>query len=329
MSSSIASIVERAEREWNSNDTFRYALLALPLVILLVLPFGAGAFWTSMFIRIFVWSTLAIAFNFAFGFADLPSFGHAAFYAAGAYVFTMTLFYEIAGGLFVPVILALVATIVLGLIVGYFSLRGIGIYFALITFGFAEVLHQIVSKSQVTKGTDGMLLRVPDLPLGLALDLNLVYYMAVGLFVITFVALWWILKSPFGRVMAAIRENDDRAQYVGYPVDRVKLVVFVLSVLFTGAGGVIFVLANQFVGPSVAAVQVSIDLLIMAVIGGSGFLMGPAVGALFVLLIRHFTRDLQHIGVIIIGLFFIGIIMFMPSGIYGKARQLWADYTES
>ena len=149
-----------------------------------------------------------------------------------------------------------------------------------------------------------------------------------SLVVVTLVSLWWILNSPFGRVMAAIRENDDRAQYIGYPVDRVKLVVFVFSVLFTGAGGIIFVMANQFVGPSVAAAQVSIDLLIMAVIGGSGFLMGPAVGALVVLLIRHFTRDLQHIGVIIVGVFFIAVIMFMPAGIYGKAREIWANYTE-
>lgn len=330
---SISSIVRRANRQWHGSGRARIAVFAVAAVIGLTLPVAVGSFFTSLLIRILIWATIATAFNFAFGFADLPSFGHAAFYGLAAYGLAMSLLYADAiplvdEGIVLPILIGFVGATVAGVIIGFFALRGIGIYFALITFGFAEVIHQFIVKSKVTKGTDGIILQSPEVPFGLTLDLMTVYYLAFLVLAATLATHYWILNSPFGRVMQAIQSNDDRAEYVGYPVDRVKLVVFTLSAAYTAAGGVLFVLMNKFVGPSVAAAEVSINLLIITIIGGASFLMGPTVGAAFFILLNHFTRDLQHLGVIIVGVVFILVIMFMPQGIYGKVKEVWRGFAE-
>jgi len=323
----LADAITGLETLWTTNRLLRGAVLGALVAAGLSLPSFLGLFHISLATRILIWATVATGFNFAFGFANVLSLGHATFYGIGAYGVVIALQEAenipfVNDGLVVPIVIALAGAGIAALFIGYISLRSTGIYFALLTLGFAEIIHQLILKAEITGGTSGMLLPTPDFPLGLSLDLTTVYYLAFLFFVFTLVTHYWILNSPFGRVMQAIRSNQERAEALGYPVERVKLTVFVISALYTSIGGVLFVLMNQFVGPSVASLEIMINLLISTIIGGMTFLSGPFVGAVFLVLINYLTRDLRQVGVVIIGVTFIIVILFMPNGIVGKLKDL-------
>jgi len=204
-------------------------------------------------------------------------------------------------------------------------MRGTGIYFTLLTFAFGIIVFQGLQSADFVGGSDGLIIPPVTLPLGLAPDPNTVYYLSFVLFLGTLVSQYHILRSPFGRVMRAIRANDDRAEYIGYPVNRVKIVVFVLSAFYTGLGGVMLAMRNQFISPSAASLEIAIDMIIVTIVGGSSFLIGPVVGGIFLVSVEHLTRDLENVATIILGVVLILVILFMPEGIYGKGVAVWRE----
>jgi len=325
---SISSLLARLDRAWRSDDRLRGAVIGVLLVGGLLPPLLVDTFYLQLLNRILILALIATAFNFAFGFGNVPSFGHAAFYATGGYGVVMLTTHSdrlplVGDGILLPVLLAVIASFALAVFIGYFSLRGVGLYFALISFGLAEVYHQLILRAEITNGIDGMIFVRPELPLGLTPDATVLYYLSIALLVTTVGVLRWLLQSPFGRVMRAIRANDERARYIGYPVDRVKLLIFVISAIFTTFGGVLVALQNLYVNPDLASAATSIDLILVTVIGGVSYLLGPVVGAAFLVLIEHVTRDIANLSLLVIGFTFIVVILYAPEGLYGKARDLW------
>lgn len=288
----------------------------------LVLPSFIGVYEVNILTRIFILAFFAMAFNLAFGFTNLPSFGHAAFFGLGAYGVAIIFSHLEPNTLLIPVIVALLAAFVFSLFMGIASLRGRGIYFALLTFAFAQFLYEVAFRwTEFTGGDDGLIVIIPQV---LGTDITgpeNVYYISLVLLALLTVAMHRILNSPFGKVMEAIRKNDNRTNAIGYPVKRVQLTVFALSGTLASIAGILQALNNQFVSPSVLFWQQSIDVLVAAIIGGTTTLIGPIVGAFILVLLREGVRDLANIGIIVTGLVFIGIILLASEGVVGVIRD--------
>lgn len=313
---------------FTDNRSIRIAVLTLFVVAGLLLPHALNTHYTNLASRIFIWAILATAYNFAFGFGNIVSFGHAGFVATGAYGVSVSLVHAeaipfVGSGLAIPIAIALIVTLMFSVAIGVFAVRGYGIYFAMITFAFAELIHQAIAQADLTQGNNGIILPPTDLPFGLVLDPDLVFYTAFVSYVGLLLVSYRILNSPFGRAMAAIKSNENRAEYIGYPVNRIKIAAFSLSGLFTGVGGIIYILNFQFISPDIASTHTTIDMLIMTIIGGMNTLLGPGIGAAFIVSLRYLTRNLAEYGEVIIGVAFVLVIIYMNQGVYGKAKEVW------
>ncbi|MFO7926762.1 branched-chain amino acid ABC transporter permease, partial [Natronomonas sp.] len=208
-------------------------ILAVGIVVFvafLALPSFIGAFEVNLLTRVFILAFFAMAFNLAFGFTDLPSFGHAAFFGLGAYGVAITFDQLEPSGLLLPILVALLAALVFSLFMGVASLRGRGIYFSLLTFAFAQFLYEIAFRwTEFTGGDDGLIVIFPQV-----MGMNVtgpenVYYIALVLLAVLTGAMYRLLNSPFGKVMKAVRENEDRTGAIGYPVKRIQITEFAIS----------------------------------------------------------------------------------------------------
>lgn len=311
-------------------DAFSSNRLTRPMIasgivvfaIMLVLPMFIQSFHVSILTRILILAFFAMAFNLAFGFTNLPSFGHAAFFGLGAYGMAIAFEQLQPSSILLPVVIAILAAMVFSVFMGLASLRGRGIYFALLTFAIAQFLYEIVFRwTEFTGGDDGLIMIVPPV-----FGFNItgpenVYYLALLLLSLLTVGMYRLLNSPFGKVMEAIRKNDDRTSAIGYPVKRVQLTVFVLSGTLGSIAGILQALNNMFVSPSVLFWQQSIDVLVITIIGGMTTLIGPIVGAFILVLLREAVRGLSNVGIIITGLVFISIILIASEGVVGVVKE--------
>lgn len=292
------------------------------VVVFLVLPMFIGTYEMNLLTRVFILAFFAMAFNFAFGFTDLPSFGHAAFFGLGAYGVAITFERLEPGTILIPILVAMLAAFVFSLFMGVASLRGRGIYFSLLTFAFAQFLYEIAFRwTGLTAGSDGLLTIIPPV---LGRDVTgpeNVYYISLVLLVVLTVAMYRVLNSPFGKVMEAVRRNQDRTGAIGYPVKRVQITVFAISGTVGSIAGILQAMNNSFVSPSVLFWQQSIDVLVASIIGGSATLMGPIVGAFFLVLLREGVRELANVGTVITGAVFITVILVASDGIVGVVKN--------
>jgi len=284
----------------------------------LALPVVLSEFYLILVTEIVIFAIFAVAFNLAFGFAEIASFGHAAFFGLGAYGFAIGL--QITpGSIVLPLVLAVSSAIVYGVVVGLVSTQGSGIYFALLTFAFAQGLYEIALRfPNLSGGSGGLFVSIPDLPFGISLSGRLtVYYVSLFLLVSLLLFGYHLIASPFGRVMQAIKHNPNRAEAIGIPVRRVRIVVFTLSGALTSVAGVLLILNTRFVSPDVFFFQTSIDVLVMAILGGTGSLWGPIAGAAFLVTVEEVVSGLANVGTLITGSIFIIVIFFFPKGISG------------
>lgn len=316
-------------RDVFAGEEIKWPMIGFGIVVFavfLALPLFIGTYDVNLLTRIFILAFFAMSFNLAFGFTNLPSFGHAAFFGLGAYGVAITFTHLKPDTLFIPLIVALLAAFAFSLFMGIASLRGRGIYFALLTFAFAQFLYEVAFRwTEFTGGDDGVLVIIPQV---LGRDVTgpeNVYYISLLLLALLTVVMHRILNSPFGKVMEAVRKNDNRTNAIGYPVKRVQLTVFALSGTLASIAGILQALNNQFVSPSVLFWQQSIDVLVAAIIGGTTTLLGPIVGAFFLVLLREGVRSLANIGIIITGLVFIAIILLASDGLVGVVRNYFED----
>jgi branched-chain amino acid transport system permease protein len=265
----------------------------------------------------------ASAFNLLLGYAGLLSFGHAAFLGAAAYV---TGYAARSWGL--PTELAILAGVatstVLGAIFGALAIRRSGIYFAMITLGFAQLIYFLVVQLPWTGGEDGL----QGIPRGKLLGLvslegNLaMYYFVYAIFLAAFWLLHRTIDSPFGHVLRAIRENESRALSLGYDVDRYKLLAFVISAALSGLAGSLKALAFQFASLSDVHWHLSGAVVLMTLLGGLGTVMGPSVGALLVVTLENYLSSFGSWVTVITGAVFVACVLSFRRGIVGEVRAL-------
>jgi branched-chain amino acid transport system permease protein len=265
----------------------------------------------------------ASAFNLLLGYTGLLSFGHAAFLGSGAYVAGLA-----ARTWGWPPELAVLAgtsvATVLGWVIGSLAIRRSGIYFAMITLGFAQLAYFLVVQMSWTGGEDGL----QGIPRGKALGFisldgqYTMYYFVFGAFLAGFLLIHRTIHSPFGHVLRAVRENEPRALSLGYDVDRYKLVAFVLSAALSGLAGALKALVLQFASLSDVHWHRSGEVVLMTLLGGMGTVTGPSVGALLVVALENYLADVGSWVTIITGGVFVVCVLAFRRGIVGEVRAI-------
>jgi branched-chain amino acid transport system permease protein len=287
-----------------------------------ILPFVTP--YTSLATQILVYGLFALGFNLLFGYAGLLSFGHAAYWGLGAYGAGIVLaklgWTSLWGALAVGVLAAGLG----GALVGFLALRRRGIYFAMLTLAFAQLFYFIAFHlADLTGGDDG-LRGIPQLPLGfVGWSIPLVtplafHYFALAWAALAVAGLQRVLQSPFGAVLAAIRENRDRATACGYDVNRARLLCFVFSALISGLAGSLDALRLNVVPVEALFWATSGQVVIMTLLGGAGTFFGPFVGAAtFLVLADRLSLVMADSWPIVIGAIFMAFVLFLPRGIWG------------
>ncbi len=334
----------------------RDGLYAILLVFLIAFPFIVGAItesspfgiargdrmimrgesvrWQSVLIEVYIFAILAMSYNVLFGFTGVISFGHALFFGTAGYVFGLMLEFtalDDSVALLLGVIAAIVSCGLLGLIIGLVTLRLKGVYFAIFTLAIAEMFFIFFGRWQVTRAEDGF--AVTALPLWIDPAQNRLnfYYVALALFVFTFVFIRRLIASPTGAVFKAIRENEDRALSIGYNTLNYKLFSITAAAILAGLAGILQVLLNKKVGPELLSVTYTVEPLLMTVIGGVGTLTGPVIGASGLHLLDIFARDavitlgdtvidVANIWSLVLGIIFILVVIVFPLGVVGTIR---------
>ncbi|HKZ07647.1 MAG TPA: branched-chain amino acid ABC transporter permease [Methylomirabilota bacterium] len=273
--------------------------------------------------QVLIFGLLTMGFNLLYGYTGLLSFGHAAYYGLGAYGTGLLLAKTKLGSLWLGVLAGPLLAMLGGAVIGFFCLRRRGIYFAMLTLAFAQLLYFVAfHMADVTGGDDG-LRGIPQLPVNLfgwtlPIDSTLsFYYFAYVLVLLAVAGLKRILDSPFGAVLQAIRENGDRASACGYDVNRIKHLSFVFSATFAGLAGGLDALRLAVVPVESLYWTTSGQVVIMTLLGGAGTFFGPYVGAGTYLVLEDRLSSITESWPLVIGLIFMAFVLFLPKGIWG------------
>jgi branched-chain amino acid transport system permease protein len=297
--------------------------------LLLTMPYwinGVGGY-TDLGTQVVIMALVAMSLNFLLGFTGVLSFGHAAYFGIGAYGMGLTIKYLLPStiaGMGVGIVAAMVAAALIGALIVHLR----GIYFAMVTIAFGQVFYFITYRwNNVTGGDDGLSgwHREP-VNLGFA-SVNIVhnevalYYVVLGCFAIGVTIMAALLRSPFGRTLLAIRENERRARFLGIPVDRHIWFSWMISCTFASVAGALYALLNNFADPHFLHWQQSGEFVIMAVLGGMRSFWGPLLGAAIYVVLQDYVSSMTENWMTFIGLFFVLVVLFFPRGILGIIRR--------
>ncbi len=307
----------------------KFAANALIWLLLLTMPFWMNAIggYTQLGTRVLVMALAATALNFLLGYTGVLSLGHAAYFGIGVYGAGLTIKYLIPStlvGMGVGILAAIAAAAVIGLLIVHLR----GIYFAMVTIAFGQVFYFIAYRwNDVTGGDDGLSgwKRLP-VDLGFAkLDILhnqlAFYYFVLFFFGVAVAVMAGLLRSPFGRTLLAIRENERRARFLGIPVDRHIWFSWLVSCAFVGLAGTLYALLNNFADPHDLRWDQSGDFVIMAVLGGMRSFWGPLIGAAIFVVLQDYVSSLTQNWMSFIGLFFVLVVLFFPRGVLGIIRR--------
>ncbi len=314
-------------------SSFPVPLMAL-LLVLATTPvwLPAVGLYQYLALEISIFMIYALGYNLLLGNSGLPSFGHGAFFGAGAYAFGL-LQLKVWPNLWFDLLGAIAAAALLGGIVAAFISHRRGIYYALLTIAFGQVFWFVSIKwHTVTGGEDGLLnLKRLSVPLGVAtLDLKSndeLFYFVLAMLVLVILFCWRCVHSPFGRVLRCIKQNEMRAGFLGYRVWIHKWLVFVLSAAIAGLAGALFAMAQQSAYPNVMSLHQSGFVVMMVLIGGGLVsFWGPVVGAAFFILARDLLGAYTETWLFWYGLLFMAIVLWKPEGLAGMGREVAAKF---
>jgi branched-chain amino acid transport system permease protein len=297
----------------------------------LVYPFISSLYFLSLAIEVLIFAIFAMSLDLILGYTGLASFGHAAFLGLGGYIVAYVssrsdLALNLTGNLIITLPIVILGTALIAFIIGFFALRTSGIYFLMVTLAFAQMFFSIAIRwSSVTGGSDGLVgVARPTIGLGpLSYEFtsrDSFYYLVLIFFLLS----WWLLRhivdSPFGWTLRGIRENEQRMRALGYNTFRFKIAAFVIAGAFAGLAGMLLVQFFRHAAPENLYWTTSGQVMVMLIVGGTGTLIGPTLGAfvvrLFPLLVSSYTDRWE----MLLGLLFILFVLFAPKGIVGILR---------
>ncbi|MGA7782203.1 MAG: branched-chain amino acid ABC transporter permease [Paraburkholderia sp.] len=283
--------------------------------------------YTALGTRLLVMALAAMSLNFLLGFTGVLSFGHAAYFGLGAYGVGMTIRYLVPStpvGMLVGVAVGTIAAAIIGALI----VRLRGVYFAMATIAFGQVFYFVAFRwNSVTGGDDGLSgwHRMPiNLGLG-TIDIlsngTVFYYFVLGCFAVSVAVMAGLLRSPFGRTLLAIRENERRARFLGLPVEQHIWLSFIISCFFVSLAGTLYALLNNFADPHGLRWDQSGEFVIMSVLGGMRSLWGPLIGAAIFVVVQDYISSRTENWMSFIGLLFVLVVLFFPRGLLGILRR--------
>jgi branched-chain amino acid transport system permease protein len=311
----------RTELRWLPLIVIWAVLLTAPLW----LPLVGG--YTALAGRVLVLGLAAMGFNILLGFTGQMSFGHAAYFGLGAYGAGLTLKF-LAASTPLAMLFGTLLGGVAGTLFGLLIVRRRGVYFAMVTVAFGQVAFYIAySWNDLTGGYDGLrgFARAP-LDLGvtvidIASNPNAFYYFLLVVFAIAVGLIAFILRSPFGRTLVAIRENERRARFLGIPIERHIWLSFSISCFFTALAGSLYALLNNFADPMALHYSLSGEIVIMTVMGGMRAFWGPLLGAAVFVVLQDYISSMTVNWMSFIGLIFVLVVLFFPRGLLGMLQR--------
>src|SRR5215207_6309245 len=300
----------------------RWVMLVVGLAIALALPWFV---YPPVAMDVAAWGLFAMSVDLLLGYTGLLSFGHAAFWGTSAYVSGLVAIH--AGVPFPVAILAgTVFAMVIAVPIGYLSVRRTGIYFAMVTLAFAQMIYFVANQWRDLTGGENGLQGIPKNFFGIeAVETDSFYFYYAGLVFILigmFIA-WRVVNSPFGRVLVAIRDNPARVRALGYKVETYKVLAIVLSAGLAGIAGGLFAVSHGFASLQEVYCTTSGKVVIMTVLGGIGTLWGPIIGAALLVLLEDQLATAGYDGInLVTGLVFVVVVLLFRRGILGTVRHL-------
>lgn len=312
----------------------RVLAVAAPVVLVLaLLPRMIDLYQTELLIYGFTFAIAALGFNLLLGYTGLLSFGHSAYFGMGAYTVAFVVRDLHVHSMELCILGALASTLIVSALFGYVCVRHTRIFFGILTLALSQVIWSLAFKFfWVTGGTDGI--RVPRT--GITLLAGLVdfkgsgsyqkfvysyYYYVLVVFLVAVAIMWVIVHSPFGKALQAIRDNEVRAGFVGVPVRRYRWIAFVISGLFTGLAGALWVPLNGLTTPDILYWPFSGEIVFMTVLGGFRTFTGPIVGAIAFNYLKVYAVASSQYWQLVLGVVLVVLVMVLPAGIVGTLKR--------
>jgi branched-chain amino acid transport system permease protein len=305
---------------------------AVPIVLLLfALPQAIDPYKTILLAYGLLMAIAALGFNLLLGYTGLLSFGHSAYFGVGAYAVALMFKYLHVESMELFLAGAIVASLVVSALFGYVCVRYTRIFFGILTLALSQVLWSLAFKFYpITGGTDGLRVPTPTL-LGLARDekgdkilflASNYYYYVLGFFLACVVVMWVIVNSPFGKALQAIRDNETRAEFIGIHIRRYRFVAFLVSGVFTGIAGALWVPLNGLTTPDIMYWPFSGEIVFMTVLGGFRTFSGPIVGAVVFNYLKTSAVGYTVYWQALLGAILVFLVLVLPTGIVGAIAQV-------
>jgi branched-chain amino acid transport system permease protein len=289
-------------------------------LVLAALPFVVSV---ALATEILIWGVFGLGFNLLLGYTGVLSFGHAAYFGLGAYASGLALRYW-GVGIWAGLAIGVVASMLLACFIGALAIRRRGVYFAMISLAFGQMLYFLALSplKHITRGEDGLthipLVEVFSIPLSKPRP---IYYFILAITVAMLYFAWRILQSPFGKLLRAFRENEERAKACGYNTTLVKFFTLVLSALYGGLAGALNTLHLNYVPLATLFWLTSGTIVMMTILGGKGTFLGPLVGAAVFLFLQNTISLFTPRWELFVGSIFVIIILVFPGGIMGTIQE--------
>src|SRR5688572_6566749 len=315
------------------SDRRKLGIITAALVALAVIAPFTGSYVIILLTHALIFAILAMSVDLLLGYTGLPSLGQAAYLGMGAYL-TAILATQFQFGLdwtfWIVVVLGMLIGAATAAFFGLFAIRASGVYFLMITLALGMCVWGLAYRwNSVTGGDNGIVLP-PRPKFGIDLGDDLVYfYLVFAFFVVALLALSAVARSPFGRSLVGIRENELRMRILGYNTWLHKYIAFVIAGAFGGVAGVLWAHTNGLVSPEDVILATSVDALLMVVLGGPGTLVGGAIGASVVVFLREYLSTLVPWWQYVLGAVYVLTILYLPDGLMGLAERVRRQRTGS
>jgi len=313
-----------AKTEWWKCPALVWTCVTFLLIAGLLCPIILPTYYVRLFTLALIWSIFAMSLDLILGLGGIVSLGHAVFFGICGYTIGLTAL-RLTSSIFLQIGAALFSCTFAALVLGWLLLRSRGVYFMMLTIAFSEVFRAIAhSWRSVTGGGDG-LANIPR-PAWMT-SVETFYYCAFLVCVAVFLFLRFFRRSRMGMALVGIRESEKRMTSLGYNIDRVKLISFIVAGGLGGVAGLLYVYFNGYVSPEYFSVDTSAQAITMIIFGGAGTLIGPIIGAFFVVYVKNILSTVTERWTLILGALFVLMVIAAPSGVAGLWRREWRKLT--
>ena len=325
-----------AQREGVARNAVRYfafGFIALALVFAAIAAINGDVFFFRLATEALIFGGFAMGVDLLLGFTGLLSLGQALFFGLGAYTSGLVL-KSVAPSFWLAIGVTLVVTTLAGAVAGFIAIRARGVYFALITFGLAEVVSKIVFNTRQLGGSDGII-GIPVVKVEFFLftidssHAGAFFLLVLALIMGVYFALEALLQTPVGRLMVAIRANESRVPFLGFDAQRYKLLVFIVAANVSAFAGALYPMLRGFVSPELMFFHASGNAVITVILGGVGTLIGPLYGSVLLTSLKSVVGTFTEHHLIVIGLLFILSVIFFPKGLIGYLQPRLAAWLSS